>query len=144
VDKVAQFKSLLQLLELERRMYAKAQVPESMQQAFGALIKHLNRFSTAEILALFEQSTSKLEKPELSLPSVDELNAMPLEQLEALLANERTPRRLLEEIAVIRFHFPRGSLRSLANIKLLKDKIDTRIRNERAHHVISSAAQRSK
>jgi hypothetical protein len=143
-EKIEQFRGLLELLELERRKYAKANVPNGVQRAFGALLKHLNRFSSADILTLYGQPAAKSRKSETRLPSVKELSAMPLEEIEGLVANEATPRRLLEEIAVARFHFPRGSLRSLANMKLLKEKIDTRIRNERAHHEISSAAQRLK
>jgi hypothetical protein len=143
-DRVAQFKELLELLELERRTYAKAKAADGIQQAFDALLRHLHRFSNYDVLMLYGRTASKLQKPKTPLPSTDELNSMPLEQIEDIVANESTPRRLLEEIAVTRFHFPRGSLRSLANIKQLKDKIDTRIRNERAHKVISSAAQRAR
>lgn len=143
-DKINQFKGLLELLELERRAYAKAKVPAEMQAAFSALLKYLNRLSSVDIAAIYKQPASKSQKPEVQVPSAEELNAMPLEQIETLIASDSTPRRLLEEIAVTRFHFPRGSLRSLANIKLLREKIDTRIRNERTHRVISSAAQRAK
>jgi hypothetical protein len=144
-EKIGQFKDLLQLLELERRKLATAKVPEGVQFAFGALMKHLNRLSKADILALYETSVGKSHKQAaLKLPPAEELSGMSLETIEELISHEDTPRRLLEEIAVVRFHFPRGSLRSLANIKLLRDKIDTRIRNERAHLTISSAAQRAK
>lgn len=143
-DRVAQFKELLEVLELERRTYAKAKAADGVQRAFDALLRHLHRFSSYDVLKLYDRPAPKLQKPKAALPSAEELNSMPLEQIEDIVANKSTPRRLLEEIAVTRFHFPRGSLRSLANIKRLKDKIDTRIRNERAHKVISSAAQRAR
>jgi hypothetical protein len=143
-EKIVQFKSLLQLLELERRTFAKAQVPEGTQEAFDVLLRHLNQLSVTDIAALYQKSNSRSPKPKIQVPSAKDLDAMSLEEIERLIACDSPPRRLLEEIAVVRFHFPRGSLRSLPTIKLLKDKIDTRIRNERTHGVISSIAQRAK
>lgn len=143
--KIADFKNLLHLLELERQTYTKAQISDGLLSAFSVVLRHLNRLSSADILALYPKQHSKHPKSGSNqLPSDEELNSMSLEQIEEVLANETSPRRLLEAIAVIRFHFPHGSLRSLANIHLLKEKIGTRIRNERAHLVISSAARRAR
>ena len=78
---ISDFKSLLQLLELERRTYVKARVPEGLQTAFSTLLRHLNRLSPEEILALYARSQSRPTRsaPD-SIPSAEELNSMSLEQ----------------------------------------------------------------
>ena len=57
--KIADFKHLIRLLELERQTLAKAEAREGLQAAFSVLLKHLNHFSSAEILSLYPRHQSK-------------------------------------------------------------------------------------
>ncbi|MFL9503422.1 hypothetical protein ACJMQP_25480 [Rhodopseudomonas palustris] len=139
----ANFRLLLQLLELERRKYDKVLGAREVGVAFDLLLKHLSKLSAQEIEDIFKPTKAQPKRPRIKIPSPDELRNMSLEEVELLLADANTPRKLLEEVAVLRFHFPRGSLRSLANIEILKEKLGVRAQNERTHRTISTVAQSS-
>ncbi|MGO9304923.1 MAG: hypothetical protein ACLP3R_14730, partial [Candidatus Korobacteraceae bacterium] len=58
-----------------------------------------------------------------------------------LLNNEETPRSDLEQIAIVRFSVPSGSMRSFSNKRMLVDKLRTLVENERAHETIGEVAR---
>ena len=66
---------------------------------------------------------------------------MSLEKVEKLLEGTELPRRLLEDIAAVRFDVPRGSMRKWGAKEGLREKIWTTLRNERVHMTIGEVAR---
>ena len=64
-----------------------------------------------------------------------------LDDIDKLVNDEATSRKLLERIAMERFSVPRGSMRSFSNKQILVDKLRTLIENERTHETIGEVAR---
>ena len=97
--------------------------------------------SNDEVSRVLHSGLLKQEKQTQTTISPSEVAQLSLEQIERLVADEKTSRKTLEAIAIERFQVPRGTMRSFASIGMLKEKLTTLVQNERAHRTISSMAQ---
>lgn len=132
---------LFKLLEGHRRNLAEAGGDEGVLNTYGMLVRYLSRLPRQQLLKLIS-TRSETVKPSGDLPLKDVQNYS-LEKIRVLLGRPDVPRKILEAIAVGRFHFPKGSLRALSNLEILRAKILTMIENERSHQTIHAVAKRS-
>ena len=139
-----QFKVLLKALDAHRKALEPAGAPIALLDLYASLLKSLHKLSDTQIKTLLSApvdfTSIKLRKT-IIIPDV---TAMTLDEIEGFVTNEDTPRKILEAIAIKRFHVPKGSMRSFQNIGLLREKLITRIQNERAHHTIRDVARQSR
>ena len=78
----------------------------------------------------------------ISAPEVD-VSSANFDELEALINDEGLPRKVLEKIAITRFHVPKGSMRGFQNVSRLREKIRMEIENARTHEAIERIASKS-
>lgn len=138
------FKMLLKVLNAHRKSLEPAGASVAFLEFYEAFLKSLNKLSDVQIELLLKSpsqfSSAKTREP-LQIPDV---TALTLDELEKLILNEETPRKILETIAIKRFHVPKGSMRSFQNMPILREKLITRIQNEKAHHTIRDVARHSR
>ena len=130
---------VLRLLEIYRRSLVEAGTSKDILDAYSRILKFAKELPTAETAPTFKKSRAASEKSK-DISSEDHLLSLSLDDIERIVQNKETPRSLLEAIAIGRFDVPRGSMRSFSNMDMLRERILTRIRNERAHQTISSVA----
>ncbi|WP_379654042.1 hypothetical protein [Pseudoxanthomonas sp. UC19_8] len=111
---------------------------EEVVSAIGELATFLAKAPISEI----EKLVSRRQPERKRVSSREELESLRFEDIEGIVRDPETPRKLLEAIAVLRFGVPIGSMRSFSNISILREKLITLIENERAHTVIEAAARR--
>src|SRR6185437_8414941 len=134
------FKMLLKVLNAHRKSFEPAGASATFLEFYEAFLKSLSKLSDVQIELLLNspsQFSSAKTREALHIPDV---NALTLEEIEKLVLNEETPRKILETIAIKKFHVPKGSMRSFQNIPILREKLITRIQNEKAHHTIRDVA----
>lgn len=120
----------------------------------GQLIRDVS--GSKEVAELFEsvgefiKSTPRQElrtlldrraRPKVGNISFDVLD-VPLDELENIVVSQEASRRMLESIAVDRFHVPKGSMRSYSSVDILREKIIQLIENARTHLAIADIASR--
>lgn len=138
------FKALLKVLDAHRKSLESAEVPTMMLDLYAALLKSLHKLSDAQIALLLKSPSEFSPIRARKTITIPDVNAMTLEEIETLVVREDTPRKILEAVAIKRFHVPKGSMRSFQNIGLLREKLITRIQNERTHQTIRDVARQSR
>jgi hypothetical protein len=130
----------MKLLDLHKKQLTAADCSQETIEMYTLVLRHLNRLSEADFVRTVP--TKKTNRHTTTI-TPEEINSLTLDQIESFASDLETPRKVLEEIAVIRFNVPRGSLRSFSNLRMLREKISTRVQNERTHETISSVARRT-
>ncbi|KAA0573654.1 hypothetical protein [Azospirillum sp. Sh1] len=141
---IANFRAVVRMLDLQRKILAEAHADQGLRDTFSMLIQHLNGMSEAQILRVVGGRQYRDAVKFSKADAISKAATMTLDVIEQVLADEKATRVQLEAIAVGRFQVPSGSLRSLRNIELLRNKIQTLVQNERAHEAISSVARDTK
>ena len=137
-DQIRAFKDAVKLIDGQRRLLTEARSDKQIMEAMDALIRHLYRLppSTVEkILGISRRTAS-----ELSPADIEAASALSLSDVEDKLNDEKILRKDLEAVAVGRFDFPKGSLRSIGKLENLKELISSFVSNERAHTSIHNLA----
>ena len=137
-DQIRAFKEAVKLIDGQRRLLADARSDKQVMEAMDALIRYLYRLppSTVEkILGITRRTASDLSPADIEAASV-----LSLSEVENRLNDERVLRKDLEAVAVGRFDFPKGSLRSIGKLENLKELISSFVSNERAHTSIHNLA----
>jgi hypothetical protein len=138
------FRRLLKVLDAQRRVLVESRCDEELVRGYSALLKYLVSLPKKEAMQIFcPTRKAHGDGRRLQLSQLSSVINMSLDDVENYVKDASAPRKLLEQIAVERFNFPRGSLRSLQNLVILREKIMTMVRNERAHRTISSLAERT-
>jgi hypothetical protein len=138
------YRRILKLLEMQRRILVESHCDEELIRGYSSVLKYLAGRPKKDVSLIFGTNRRPPSRnKQFQLPQPDNTANLSLDDVERYVKDLETPRKLLEEIAVERFHFPRGSLRSLQNLVILREKIMTMVRNERAHRTISSLAERT-
>lgn len=135
------YRKVLRLLDTYGHLLSEAGAPKEILDTYSRITRFL-RTSDRTVLGLQRTNTGRSKK-KLEVPSGETILAYSLDEIERLATDESTARKILEEVAVQRFNVPKGSLRSLSNMTLLRQRIMTHVQNERAHQTIGSIAKNS-
>jgi hypothetical protein len=137
----AKYRHAVRLIEAQRKILIDAGGQSEVLDAYAHIVRHLNRIPAKEIAKVMGVKAEVRETVPQIPPEV--ARRMSHSELQVLISNPTTTRKLLESIAVYRFGVPKGSMRSFGNIATLKEKLKTLMDNERSHEIISSIANRS-
>lgn len=129
---------LLRALTAHFKALVAARSDEALLTQYSALLRFL-RSQPQGFLA--GHSRAKRAEASSQPPDSPDLLSVSLAELERIVDDEATPRRLLENIAVQRFSVPRGSMRSFSNRQMLVDKLRSLISNEQTHQTIGKVAR---
>ncbi len=131
--------ALYRVLAANYKVLVEAQSPEPLLRDYSDLLRFL-RSSKARFEP--QDLAGKAAPPKDSdYANLNSVMQMSLEELEARIEDPRTPRKMLEFVAMNRFSVPKGSMRSFSNRVMLRDKLLTLVRNERAHQTIGNMAR---
>jgi hypothetical protein len=132
---------LLKVLTANYNALVSAHSDETVLRQYSALLRFL-RSQPINFLEVHSQPKRRNDES-LLLPSIrgEELQTVPLDELERLVNDDEISRKHLERIAIDRFSVPRGSMRSFSNRQMLVEKLRSLIDNERAHQIIGVVAR---
>ena len=108
---------------------------------YTSLIQFLKSATTDELRRIFPEPAiihKDTEEPERSEGQISDMSTA---EVQTLIDDESTTRKLLERIAIYRFRVPRGSMRSFSNRRMLVEKLSTLLRNEQTHATIETVAR---
>lgn len=128
--------ALLRVLSAQYKVLSESGSATDLLEDYSQLLAEIRNLRSASS----RNSTSRA-KTDASITDVSLLLTAGLDQLESLVNDETTSRRVLEALAVHRFSVPKGSMRKYSNKQLLVDKLSTLIQNERAHQTIKEIAR---
>jgi hypothetical protein len=134
------FRAAVKILDGQRRMLTDAGADADIIKGFEAIVRHLHRMPEHQITRLLgreKEGGSHLAREK----AIRDAQTLSLEEVDSRLYSENVSRSELEAIAIGRFHVPRGSMRSLRNMDLLRQKIQTLVENERMHATIADVAK---
>jgi hypothetical protein len=138
----ARTERLVRVLSDQRRVLMSASCDERVIDEYVALIRFLKSATEDDLRRIFPEAgvarRKNAEEPELSDEDVEKMPAL---EVQRLVRDGATSRKSLERIAILRFHVPRGSMRSLSNREKLVEKLSTLIQNEQAHETIETVAR---
>jgi Tfp pilus assembly protein PilP len=139
------YRTVIRVLSVQQRALMEAGASDELLDMYRAVVRYLSQISDDELNRILRPQPARYqEKQTRDTISLSEAEALSLDQIEQLVADDKTSRKTLEAIAIGRFEVPRGSMRSFANIEMLKTKLTTLVQNERTHLTISSIAQHSR
>lgn len=135
-SRLAGYRTALKVLHSMKRSLVVAGATEAVLIDLSAILSYLDSLpvSDAESILLEREivASPKKNRPQ----DLTFVRGLSDSAIEAIISSSDVSRKLLEEIAVERFHVPRGSVRSFKRIEDLREKISTLIRNARAHQTI--------
>ena len=134
------FRTAIRIVDAQRRAMVEADARTEVIQALEAVIKFLNRMPDHQVARLMGDDRAKptnLRRDE----AIKSAASMSLEDVDRMLSDESVTRLELEAVAIGRFHVPRGSMRSLGNLGILREKLRTFVQNERTHTTITELAR---
>lgn len=139
-------RQLTQVLKRNLDVLTAAKADPEIVRDYASLLKFLTSAPLEQLSRIFERAAAPSgyrgrKGPEQFAIDDSKILSIPNDNLEHLILDEKTPRLLLERIAVLRFKVPRGSLRSFSNRGMLVDKLITLIRNEETHATIARVAR---
>jgi hypothetical protein len=137
------FRAAIKILDMQKRALVEAGAAIEVVSGLEAIIRHLNRMPEHQVLRLLGRAKGKTGQQEQER-AIEAASALSLDDVERRLADEETSRLELEALAIGRFHVPRGSMRSLRNISILRQKLETLVQNERMHATIADIAGASR
>ena len=132
-------RSAIKIVDAQRRALIEAGAQAEVVSALEAIIRHLHRMPEHQIQRMLGRGKGKTGRQEQER-AIEAASTLSLDDVERLLAHEETSRFELEALAIGRFHVPRGSMRSLRNISILREKLETLVQNERMHATIADVA----
>jgi hypothetical protein len=143
MDQRGKLERFMHVLSEQRRLLVAAGCDPSLADDYAALIRFLRRARPEELRRIFsgERAAEHARAATAERPQA-ELANMSTSELERLVNDGSTPRKLLERLAILRFNVPRGSMRSFSNREALVEKLLTLLRNEQAHVAIETVARR--
>jgi hypothetical protein len=140
-DKTPDVQMLLRVLTAHYRSLSSARCDEAILRQYSRLLRVLRGGGLAfQERTLSPKVPKKPRKKPLGI-SETRLKDASLDEILKLLNNEETPCSDLEQIAIVRFSVPSGSMRSFSNKRMLVDKLRTLVENERAHETIGEVAR---
>src|SRR4051812_1690766 len=113
-------KSVLLLLESQRRALKLARASPQLLEVYSAVMKYLRRLPPEALQQMMSRTGESPKTKSVHDIPVSELQSLTVEDVERLVADEASTRKLLEMIAIERFKVPRGSMRSFQNMQSLK------------------------
>lgn len=130
------FKEAVKVIDGQKRLLASAQADKDILEAYDAIVKYLYRLSPSRVEQLVggQGRTNQDLKPE----EIERAKALSLNEIEKMLNDESTSKKELEAVAVGRFDYPKGSLRSIGKAENLKQLIFSFVSNEKAHSSIKN------
>lgn len=142
-DDIGSIKTLLKVLSKHYDILVSAGSDKTLLKEYSALLKFLRSMKREEFDRIFSRTSARLPKLPQSQPQFDdsEIVNFSIAQLDNLINEEGTSRKLLERIAIHRFNVPAGSMRSFSNRRMLVEKLLTLVQNEQAHSTIDSVAR---
>lgn len=143
-EQIANFRKVLVFLEAQRRSLSIAGAGDEFLAAFSSVLRFLKELPKSQILELTGAKSAQTKNRQARLVGDFQMTSLSLDEIERIATDIKTPRKILEEIAVSRFHVPKGSMRSFQNIEMLREKILIRIQNERTHKVIGEIARQNR
>jgi hypothetical protein len=133
---------LVKLLSDQRRALVTAGCDETILVQYAALIRFLKSATANEIGRIFvEPAITRKTEAEETEWSDEQVSNMPGAKVQSVIDDDSTLRKLLERIAILRFHVPRGSMRSFSNRQMLVAKLLTLLQNEQTHATIETVAR---
>lgn len=109
---------------------------------YKSLLDHLKKTPAQRFNEILNKKSPHNSSNRFDLSLLDsDLEKKSLEQIKAITSDPQTKRKQLEQIAETRFSLTKSALRSIANAKLLREKILTCIDNEFAHEAIVRVAE---
>jgi hypothetical protein len=132
---------LLKVLTANYNALVSARSDEAVLRQYSVLLRFL-KSQPDDFLEVHAQTKQRNDKS-LLLTGIrgEELQSVPLDELERLVNDDGISRKHLERIAIDRFSVPRGSMRSFSNRQMLVEKLRSLIDNERAHQIIGVVAR---
>jgi hypothetical protein len=131
-------KRAVKIMELHLRALKLASSDDELLQVYAKVIEFVDN-RDEHILRTLSGSLEQDQSPDMI--EGRPIRNMSLEKVEKLLEGTELPRRLLEDIAAVRFDVPRGSMRKWGAKEGLREKIWTTLRNERVHMTIGEVAR---
>lgn len=128
---------LVRYLRSQAHLLGDISGPNEVVELFDLLANFLQRTPRKKLNALLNKTTRSSVRPE-----VIDVSNMSLDELDEIVRNPDVVRRTLEQIAVDRFHVPRGSMRSFSTVAILREKLTLLIENSRTHLAIGDIAAR--
>jgi hypothetical protein len=138
---VVNYRKVLVLLEMQRRALQLAGSPRELLDIYTQILKFLKQLPPSQVLGTEEMVAAGEGRYSKRLVGDFEVQELTLDEIEKIVTDEKTPRRILEKLAIARFHVPKGSMRSFQNIGMLREKILIRVQNERTHQAIGELAR---
>jgi hypothetical protein len=124
---------------MQRKALVEAGAAREVVSGLEAIIRHLHRMPEHQILRMLGRAKGRSGQQEQER-AIEAASRLSLDDVERKLADEEISRLELEALAIGRFHVPRGSMRSLRNISILREKLETLVQNERMHATIANVA----
>jgi hypothetical protein len=141
-DAPSLYRTVIRVLSVQQRALMEAGASDELLDMYRAVVRYLSQMSDDDLSRILHPSPARdQEKHTKDIMSLSDAAALSLDQIEQLVADDKTSRKTLEAIAIGRFQVPRGSMRSFANMNMLREKLTTLVQNERTHLAISSVAQ---
>jgi hypothetical protein len=137
------FRTVIRLIDAQRKALVEAEARGDIIHAFEAVIKYLHRMPDYQVSRMLGDDSPKPStlRREAAIKSASTLS---LDAIENTLNDDQATRAELEAIAIGRFHVPRGSMRSMGNLELLREKLRTFVQNEQTHATITELARNSR
>jgi len=141
-DMLTEYKQLIKLLENNYNYLFGAKANSNILGNYKNLLQHLKSRKEHDInLIIGGSKSSKLPKRKIEL-SDDQINNMSLEEIHKLLENKKTPRKVIEIIAVKRFGMSNSEVKSIGNKQKLIDQLFSIIENFKTHDSIKRIASK--
>lgn len=141
---VANYRKLLDLLETQRRALVTAGCSDEILDTYSLVLAFLKKLPSSKIVELSGSKRSQSVGRQVRLITDFQATSLSLDEIEKIALDEKTSRKMLEEIAVFRFHVPKGSMRSFQNVEMLREKILVRVQNERTHKSMDEVARQTR
>ena len=139
-DVVTDYKQLLKLLDSNYKYLLGANANSKILNNYKSLLKYLKSRQEHDIkLILKVPKASRQSKPKTEL-SDDQINNLNLEEIQKLLENKNTPRKIIELVAVKKFDMSYSEVKSISNKQKFVDQLFSIIENLKTHDSIKRMA----
>jgi hypothetical protein len=129
---------------MQRRALQLAGSSSELLSTYSMVLEFLKNLPKSQIMELGGTKELAARKFSKQLIGDHDFELLSLDAIEKIVTDEKSPRGILERIAIARFHVPKGSMRSFQNMEMLREKLLIRIQNERTHQTIGEMARSSR
>ena len=137
-----EYKKLIKLLENNYKYLLEANANSKILANYKSLLQHLKSRKEHDInLIIGASKTSKQSKQKIEL-SNDQINNLDLEEIQKLLEDKNTSRKIIEFIAIMRFDMTESEAKGISNKQKFVDQIFSIIENEKTHDSIKRIASK--